>query len=127
MIIDHFETIMDLIHVYMYDRVNESNNSNDGREIQHVQERQYKRKWSNKFSYERPRKKPNSQKPKYKDNRCGQCGPPNWPRMNNCSAKSAECRNCKRRGNYEKMCRSLKKIQHIERMSSSAEEDNWDC
>ena len=46
--------------------------------------------------------------------------------MQNCTAKSAECRNFKRRGHYEKMCRSLKKIQHIERKSSSAEEDDWD-
>ena len=42
------ETITDLIHEYMYDRLNESNNSNDGKEIQHIQERQYKRKWSDK-------------------------------------------------------------------------------
>ena len=117
------ERITDLIHEYMHDRLNDSNNSNDGREIQHIQERQYKRKWSDKSSYERPIKKPDSQKQKYKDNRCGQCGAPNWFRMHNCPAKSAECRNCKR-GHYERMCRSLKKIQHIERKASA--EDNWD-
>ena len=62
------ETITDLIHEYMYDRLNESNNSNDGKDIQHIEERQYRRKWSDKPSYERPWKKPDSQKPKYKDN-----------------------------------------------------------
>ena len=98
------ETITDLIHKYMYDRITESNYSNDGKEIQHIQERQYKRKWSDKSSYERARKKSDSQKPKYKDNRCGQCGSPNWSRMHICTAKYAECRNCKRRGLYEKMC-----------------------
>ena len=41
----------------MYDRLNESNTSNDGREIQHVQEQQYKRKWSDKSGQDRPRKK----------------------------------------------------------------------
>ena len=30
------ETIPDLIHEYMYNRLNESNNSNDGKEIQHI-------------------------------------------------------------------------------------------
>ena len=119
------EAITDLIHENMYDRLNESKNSNDGRGIQHIQERQYKRKWSDKSEYERPRKKLDSQKPHHKDNRCGQCGAPNWSRMNTCPAKSAESGNYKRRGHYEKMCRSIKKTQHIERQSSSAEEDNW--
>ena len=50
---------------------------------------------------------------------------PNRTKQNICSAKAAECRNCKRKGNYEKMCRSLKKVKHVERTTSSAE-DNWD-
>ena len=36
------ETITDLIHEYMYDRLNDSNNSNDGRNVKHVQERPQK-------------------------------------------------------------------------------------
>ena len=52
------DTITDLIHEYMYDRLNESNNSKDAKEIQHIPERQYKRKWSDKSSYERPSKIP---------------------------------------------------------------------
>ena len=51
------ETITDLIHEYMYDRLNESKNLNDGKEIHHIQERQYKQKWSDKSSNERPKKK----------------------------------------------------------------------
>ena len=109
----------------MYDRLNELNNSNDIREIQHIQERQYKRKWSDKSSNERPRKKTGQSETKIQVNRCGQCGAPNWSRMHNCLAKSVECRICKS-GLYEKMCRSWKKVQHFERISSSAKEDNWD-
>ena len=120
------ETITELIHEYMYDRLNDSNNSNDRKEIQHVQEGQYKRKWSDKSNYGRPRKKPDYQRIKYKANRCGQCGALNWSRQHNCPAESTECRNCKRRGHSEKMCRSLKKVHNIERKLSSAEEDNWD-
>ena len=37
----------------------------------------------------------------------------------------AECRNCKRRGHYEKICRSAKRVQCIEKTTSSAEEDDW--
>ena len=44
------ETFTDLIDEYMYGRLNDSNNSNDGRGVQHVQERQYKRKRSEKIS-----------------------------------------------------------------------------
>ena len=65
-----------------------------------------------------------NQKPK--DNRCGQCGAPNWSRQHTCPAKTAEYRNCKRRGHYEKMCRSLKRVQYIDRTISLAEENNWE-
>ena len=120
------ETITDLIHEYMYDRLNDSNNSNDGRNIKHVQERPRKRKWSEKISYDKNKKRPEYQKPRYKDNRCGQCGSPNWSRQHIRPAKSVDCRNCKKRGHYEKMCRLPKRIQHVDKVSSSAEEDNWD-
>ena len=50
------ETITNLIHKYMYDRLNEWNNSYDEKEIQHIQKWEYKRKWSEKSSYGRPRK-----------------------------------------------------------------------
>ena len=38
----------------------------------------------------------------------------------------AESRNCKRRGHYEKMCSFAKKVQYIEKTTSSTEEDDWD-
>ena len=34
--------------------------------------------------------------------------------------------NCKRRGHYEKMCRSMRRVQYVDKTTSSAEEDNWD-
>ena len=42
------ETITDLIHEYMYDRLNDSNSLNNGRNVKHIQERPQKRKWSEK-------------------------------------------------------------------------------
>ena len=119
------ETIRALIHEHMYDRLNDSNNSNDGKEIKHVQERPYKRKWTEKTDADKMKKRPEFQKQKPKDNRCGQCGAPNWSRQDICPAKSAECRKCKRRGHYEKMCRSMRRVQYVDKTTSSAEEDNW--
>ena len=120
------EIITDLIHEYMYDRLNDSNNLNDGRDVKHVQERPQKRKWPEKSSYERNKRRPDYHKERYKDHRCGQCGAPNWTRQHICHAKSVECRNCKKRGHYERMCRIPKRIQHVDRTASSVEEDNWD-
>ena len=51
------ETITALIHEHMYDRLNDSNNSNDGKEIKHVQERPYKQKWTDKSDTDRTKKK----------------------------------------------------------------------
>ena len=80
----------------MYDRLNSSNNSNDGRITQHIQERHYKRKWSEELSQERHKKKMNNQKnlldrPPLSIMRRTKlvrtvCGPPTL----------AECTNCKR-------------------------------
>ena len=72
------------------------------------------------------KKRPEYQKQKPKNNRCGQCGAPNWSRQHTCPAKSAEFRKCKRRGHYEKMCRSMRRVQYVDKTTSSAEEDNWD-
>ena len=86
----------------MYDWLNDSNNSNDGRNVKPVQERPQKRKWSEKSSYERNKKRPEYQKRRYRDNRCGQCGTPNWSRQHLCPSRVVECRNCEKKGHYEK-------------------------
>ena len=117
------ETITSLIHEHIYDRLNDSN---DGREIKHVQERPYKRKWTEKTDADKRKKRPEYQKEMPKDNRCGQRGAPNWSRQHICPAKSAECRKCKRRGHYETMRRLMRRVQYVDKTTSSAEEDNWD-
>ena len=98
------ETITTLIHEHMYDRLNDSNNSIDGKTIEHVHERPYKRKWTEKTDQEKLRR-PENQKYKQRDNRCGQCGAHNWTRKHICPAKTAECR----KGHYERTYRSAKK------------------
>ena len=52
------EAITTLIHEHMYDRLNDSNNSNDGKEIRYVQERQYNRKWTERPDQDRTKRKP---------------------------------------------------------------------
>ena len=79
----------------MYDRLNDSNNSNDVRSVKHVQVRPQKRKWSDQSGYERKKKRPEGLRQKYKDNRCGQCGAPNWLRQHVCPARTTEYRNCR--------------------------------
>ena len=74
------ETFTDLIHEYMYDRLNDSENSNDGRKVKLVQERPQIRKGSKTSGFERNKKRPEYQKQRHKCNSCGQCGAPNCPR-----------------------------------------------
>ena len=72
------------------------------------------------------KKRPEYQMKRPKDNRCGQCRAPNWSRQHICPAKTAQCRNCERRGHYEKICRSMKRVQYVDKTTSSAEEDDWE-
>ena len=78
------ETIRTLIYEHMYDRLNESNNSNDGKEIKHVQERPYKGKWTDKTDQDIMKRRPENQRYKQRENRCGQCGAPNWTKQHIC-------------------------------------------
>ena len=81
------ETVTTLIHEHTYDRINESNNSNDGKENKHVQDRPYKREWTDKTDQDKSKRRPENQRYKQRDNRCGQCGAPNWTRQHICPAK----------------------------------------
>ena len=101
------ETITDLIQEYMYDRLNDSNNLNDGK---HLQGRPQKRKRSKKFGYDRNKRRPEYQKSRHKDNWCGQRGTPNWSRQHMCPARTVECRDCRKEGHFEQMCRLPKSV-----------------
>ena len=113
------ETITALIHEHMYDQLNDSN-------IQMTEKKSntYKNDHTNeneRTSPIRTEQRPQYQKQKQRDNRCGQCGAPNWSRQHVCPPKMAECRKCERRGHHEKMCRSIKRVQYVERTTSLAE------
>ena len=83
------ETTTALIHEHMYDRLNDSNNSIDGKEIKHELEQPHKRNWTEMPDADKIKKRPEYQNQKLRDNRCGQCGAPNWSRQHICPAKMA--------------------------------------
>ena len=58
----------------MYDQLNDSNNSNDGRNVKHVQKRPQKGKWSKKSGDGRSKKTTGLSETEAQRNRCGQCG-----------------------------------------------------
>ena len=97
------ETITEKVHEYMYDRLNNSKNSNDGRGRQHVQERLYKQKWSEKSSYEKSRRNRTFKKQitNINDvpNAASRTGQDSIPAHQN----SQSVEHYKRRGLYEKM------------------------
>ena len=68
------KTITDIIPEYMYGRLNDSNNSNDGRDIKHVQGRPQKRKWSEKPGYDKHNRRTEYQREKYKTTVAGNAG-----------------------------------------------------
>ena len=96
------ETITELIHEHMYDRLNESANLPDGRNVKHNQNLIKKPKWEDSAQYNNSRKPMEFDKRKQRDNRCGQCGILNWTKQHNCPAKGAEFRKCKRKGTVRK-------------------------
>ena len=82
--------------------------------IKHVLQKPYKRKWPEKTSQKKIKRKPENQKFKQKDNRCGQCEAPNWTRQHICPARTAECKTI-----------AKEKVHYLEKAFSSAEEGNW--
>ena len=78
----------------------------------------------NKVTKKKNKRRPKYREESYQDNRCGQCGAPKWTGQHICPTNPVECRNCRKRGHYEKMCRIPKRIQYVGKTTSSAEEDN---
>ena len=113
-----------IIYEYICDRLNVWNNSNDDRGIQRPRTTiQTETVWKIQL-----RKTKKTDSPKNKTQR--QPVRTWWGHklIKNVQQpdKTAQCRYCKRRVHYEKMCRSRKKIEHFERKSSSAEEYKCD-
>ena len=107
----------------MYDRLIDSNNSNDEREQNRF--RNSHTKGSGQKNPIRTGKKKTG-KPKIQTERQSMrtMRPPYWTRQHVCPEKKNEYKNCKSRGHYEKMCRSMKRVQCVKRTTPSAEQDD---
>ena len=114
------DAITDAIHEHMYEKLNESSESQDGRRIKHIQER---KRYQKAAALKIP---PTKKKFGYKD--CTRCGAPNWTpkHLPECPAKNKKCSVCQKLGHFAKVCKSKTKIHLIrDEATSSAEEDNW--
>ena len=74
--------ITDTIHEYLYEKLNEARDSEEGTKIKHT---------DRKRNYQKPEKEePN----KFKKVDCIRCGAPNWSKQHDCPAKTKKCLNC---------------------------------
>ena len=113
------EATTDTIHEYMYEKMNESKDSEKETKIKHV---------DRKRTYQKPEKERQN---KFRKVDCIRCGAPNWNKSHDCPAKAKKWLNCGKFGHYARLCRSKqntdRRIKHIQQDSeaSSAKEDNW--
>ena len=75
------EAITDTIHEYMYEKMNESKDSEEETKIKHV---------DRKRTYQRPEKERQN---KFRKVDCIRCGAPKWNKSHDCPAKTKKCLN----------------------------------
>ena len=108
------EAITDAIHEYMYEKLNESPETEEEKKIRHVDKRKL------------AKKKQTERYPKTRRLDCNKCGAPNWSKQHECPARGKKCAKCGKLGHYAKCCRSMRKINHIaDEEAESADEDDW--
>ena len=110
------EAITDAIHEYMYEKLNDSPETDEEKKIRHVEKRKFKLT-----------KEQADKNTKFRRMDCNnRCGAPNWSKQHECLARGKKCAKCGKPGHYAKCCRSMKKINHIaEEETNSADEDDW--
>ena len=109
------EAITDALHKHMYEKLNESPETEEEKKIRYLNKRKAK-------SFKEQTDKPT----KFKKMDCNKCGAPNWSRQHECPARGKKCAKCEKIGHYAKCCRTNKKINRIqEQETSSAGEDEW--
>ena len=89
------EAITDALHEYMYEKLNDSPETEEEKKIRYLNERRTK---GTKELSEKPTK--------FKKLDCKRCGPPNWTRQHECPAKGKKCAKSEKIGHYAKCCRT---------------------
>ena len=109
------EATTDAIHEYMYEKLNDSPETEEEKKIRYINKRKTK---ATKEQLEKPAK--------FKKIDCNRCGAPNWSRQHECPARGKKCAKCGKIGHFAKCCRSNRKVNHLmEGETSSAGEDDW--
>ena len=109
------EAITDAILEYMYEKLNDSHETEEEKNIRYLNKRQTK-----------PTKEQPEKPTKFKKVDCSRCGAPNWSRQHECPARGKKCAKCGKIGHFAKCCRANMKVNHImEEETSSANEDDW--
>ena len=109
------KAITEALHEYMYEKINDSPETEEEKEIRYLNKR--KTKGTKELS---------EKSTKFKKLDCNRCGAPNWTRQHECPAKGKKCANCEKIGYYAKYCRTNKRTNHIQDdVASSAEDDDW--
>ena len=100
------EVITEAIHEYMYEKLNESPETEEEKKIRHVD----KRKLTNN-------KEQTERYPMTRRLDCNKCGGPNWSKQHECPARGKKCVKC---------CRSTRKMNQIadEEAESADERQN---
>ena len=109
------EAITDGIHEYMYEKVNDSPETEEEKKIRYVNKRK------TNITKEQPERQV-----KFKKIDCNRCGAPNWSCQHECPARGKKCAKSGKIGHFAKCCPSNRKVNHLmEGETSSAGEDDW--
>ncbi len=66
-----------------------------------------------KYTQKGPQRRPDSTRYHGASKGCGRCGKPLTHSLNNCPARDAECRKCKKKGHFAAVCKTKKKMDEI--------------
>ena len=109
------EAITEALHYYMYEKLNDSPETEEEKKIRYLNGRKTK-----------GTKEMSGKPTKFKKLDFNRCGAPNWTRQHKCPAKGKKRAKCEKIGHYAKYCRTNKRINHIQDdVASSAEDDDW--
>ena len=109
------EAITGAIHENVYEKLNESSETEEEKKIRHVDKRKLKSSEKQTKRYSKTRRMD-----------CNKCGTPNWSKLHECSTREKKCTKCGKLGHCAKCCRSARKINHIaDEEAYSADEDDW--
>ena len=102
------EAITEALHEFLYEKLNDSSETEDEKKIRYLNKRKAKRT-----------KELTDNPTKFKKLDCNRCGAPNWSRQHECPARVKKCAKGKNIGHYAKCCRANKRVNRIQDMKQA--------